>query len=367
MSGATSALTQFTTSHADQPWAEDGLEKLGRCPVCAETSRAILYDDLWDNTFFVAPGRWTMWQCSRCNSGYLDPRPGRETIARAYERYYTHASTSSAFVSGALTPLQKWRTALKNGYLNRRYGTEVASARPAGYRIGKTFSRLTRYVDFEFRFLPSSKATGEKPKLLDLGCGAGDFLVRARSAGWDAHGVDFDPVAVDHARSLGVNATVGGIDQVAGQGILYDAITMSHVIEHVHDPVQTIEAVFALLKPGGYFYIETPNLAAYGRQIHGRHWRGLEPPRHLVIFETETMRRVLKDTGFTKITLRRNASALVGLGDLSLRIAAGLDPYSKDGETGARPNKLMLLRSAVSRRRTEFMMFSCYKPSKAAS
>lgn len=353
-------MTQYTTNHADRPWPADGLETLGACPVCAGSARTALYRDLWDNAFFIAPGRWTMWQCARCRSAYLDPRPDRATIARAYERYYTHAS--SAFVPGALTTLQKVRTDLKNGYANKRYGTRAAGGKAAGYPLGRIFPRVTRHVDFEYRFLPRGTAGGEPRKLLDLGCGAGDFLVKAKSAGWDARGVDFDPAAVAYAQSMGVDAKVGGVEDVVADGVSYDAITLSHVIEHVHDPVDTIRTIYALLKPGGYFYIETPNLAAFGRQIYGRNWRGLEPPRHLVLFDTRTMSRVLRDTGFKLITLRKNDSALGGLGGLSARIAANLDPYSQDGQAAPRPSRSMLLRSRLSRTRAEFMMISCYKP-----
>jgi SAM-dependent methyltransferase len=137
-------------------------------------------------------------------------------------------------------------------------------------------------------------------KFLDVGCGSGDFLSIARSAGWDTYGVDFDGNAVDQARQQGHRVEKGSIDAVAGHD-KFDAITVSHVIEHVSDPLHLLQRCYALLKPGGYFWLETPNLSSSGSMKYGRHWRGLEPPRHLVLFNRKALIGLLEGAGFAEI------------------------------------------------------------------
>ena len=71
-------------------WPTEDLEDLGLCPVCGESERSLLYDNLRDKIFFSSPGVWKMWRCRGCGFGYLDPRPSVESIGRAYAHYYTH-------------------------------------------------------------------------------------------------------------------------------------------------------------------------------------------------------------------------------------------------------------------------------------
>lgn len=81
----------------------------------------------------------------------------------------------------------------------------------------------------------------------------------------------------------------------------YDVITLSHVIEHVHDPYNTLKNCYDLLSPGGLLFIDTPNIDARSHRRFKENWRGLEAPRHLVIFNWESIFGVLKRCGFERI------------------------------------------------------------------
>jgi hypothetical protein len=72
-----------------QEWPADGLEALTACPVCNHAGRNLLHDALVDSTFRSAAGRWTLWQCAGCGSGYQSPRPNLRTIHEAYLSYHT--------------------------------------------------------------------------------------------------------------------------------------------------------------------------------------------------------------------------------------------------------------------------------------
>lgn len=150
-------------------------------------------------------------------------------------------------------------------------------------------------MDREVRHLPAKQGG----RLLDVGCGDGAFVSYMTHLGWEAEGVDPDAAAIESGRAAGLNVTQGtlaAIDDAEHIGV-YDAITMSHVIEHVHHPVEELERVHRLLRPGGLLWVATPNLEALGHRRFGRDWLGLDPPRHLVLFTQASLDRLIRQAG----------------------------------------------------------------------
>jgi SAM-dependent methyltransferase len=275
---------------ADGEWPADGLETLGACPVCGCTEASAFYGDLDDRAFRTAPGTWTLVRCDGCRSAYLDPRPTRETIGLAYRSYYTHGGTTGAPSVGAL------RQGLANDYRRARWGYDEGHAIPGGRLIPRVAPARGALVDREIRHLPAIPGG----RLLDLGSGSGAFLVQMAALGWRAQGIDPDPAAVASAREAGLDVTQGTLDDLDldEQEGAFDAVTLSHVIEHLHDPAEDLRRVHRLLRPGGLIWIATPNLEALGLRRFGRDWLGLDPPRHLVLFTRGSLERLLRDTGF---------------------------------------------------------------------
>lgn len=347
---------------ADDPrhasWPAEGLEHVEKCPVCGSGERSLLHDQLWDNVFFAAPGKWSLWRCGGCGSAYLDPRPDRMTIGLAYSRYYTHAAAEAP---GAETAYQKLRVALANGYRNRRYGT---SRRPET-ALGNVLARLVRPlawpVDTAFRYLPRRDGS-PKGRVLDLGCGGGEWLQLAREAGWDVAGSDPDPLARARAAARGIEVR-DSIEAWEDQAETFDVVTMSHVIEHVHDPLATLRSAYRLLRPGGRLFVDTPNIDAIGHRIYGRDWRGLETPRHLVLFNRRSLRDALAQAGFSKICYRLRMSPFPGVSLHSRRIVAGADPYDEScfPAVPRKPRLTHYLRAQFARRRAEFLTLTAEK------
>jgi 2-polyprenyl-3-methyl-5-hydroxy-6-metoxy-1,4-benzoquinol methylase len=149
----------------------------------------------------------------------------------------------------------------------------------------------------------------EAARLLDVGCGNGDFLVEMATAGWRAEGLEPDERAVAQARARGLDVRHGGLEAGGYAAGSFDAVTLNHVLEHFHDPVAALRTCRELVRDDGVVWLATPNLASRGHRRYGRAWRGLEPPRHLVLFRPAPLVHALEQAGLRLLRFARPASA----------------------------------------------------------
>jgi 2-polyprenyl-3-methyl-5-hydroxy-6-metoxy-1,4-benzoquinol methylase len=139
---------------------------------------------------------------------------------------------------------------------------------------------------------------------LDIGCGNGHFLTILQRHGWTVTGVDTSPAAARAAEAQGVVVHTGDVFSLQTREQVFDYVHMSHVVEHLGDPVATLRHVLTLLRPGGSVYIETPNIAAWSAAKSGPYWYPLDTPRHLWLFAPKTLRQALTTAGFVIDNLR---------------------------------------------------------------
>lgn len=332
--------SMHTGASRDEPWTEpwpsEGLESVTQCPVCGQTGRLLLHSDLIDNAFRAAAGKWSLWKCATCGSAYLDPRPTPGTVHLAYASYYTHNEAAPKGEYAALSPLRKLRRRLVNGYTNWRYGTDAAPSSAFGVLVALAMPNLKSVIDRNYRHMPHLPKGGGR--LLDVGCGDGSFLRQALACGWDVVGLDPDPKAVATAARQGLTVHEGGIEYFAGKTELFDVITLNHVIEHVYEPVKVLEACHALLRAGGQLWLETPNIESFGHARFKRNWRGLETPRHLVLFNRRSLTQAFVDAGYPAPRDRSGPSPCPGMFKASFAMERGRSPY----EALAVPKALML-------------------------
>lgn len=103
-----------------------------------------------------------------------------------------------------------------------------------------------------------TKIINKKGRLLDFGCGIGNFVSFAVGNGWDAYGIDLSSRAIEYARKRNLNVRQGSIEKSGFQDDFFDVITMWDVIEHFDKPVSTTRSLCNKLKDGGLLVIETP-------------------------------------------------------------------------------------------------------------
>jgi SAM-dependent methyltransferase len=138
-----------------------------------------------------------------------------------------------------------------------------------------------------------------KGRLLDFGCGNGAYLRKMHELGWHVAGIDNSMRMVEHIRDeFGIAAYAGSLPHLELEPESFDVITMWHSLEHVNEPAAVLREARKLLTPGGKIYVATPNIDSLPFQWFGRHWFGLELPRHLTHFTPSSLLLMLQRCGF---------------------------------------------------------------------
>lgn len=142
-------------------------------------------------------------------------------------------------------------------------------------------------------------------RLLDFGCGAGQFLDIAHDRGFDPYGVDLSQASIEHARTKpsGANAYFGSpmeVPEIAAGG--FDVITMWSVLAHLPRPVEDITMLRGLLAPGGVLLIFTVNANSLLLRATLDSWNGFTE-NHLKMFSPQTLPLLLRKAGFEAVAL----------------------------------------------------------------
>lgn len=271
-----------------------------KCLLCGHAG-ATEYRGMRDR-LYSATGEWSLARCTNpaCRLLWLDPMPLTEDLHLAYETYFTHGTTVASTAAG---------------HVPSAFRTPFRSLRDLAMNLGG----IRRDVVTLAHLGLESDAPG---RVLELGAGDGERLRRLRARGWQVEGQDVDPDAdVFSLRHEGVAVHLGPLEGLALAPASYDAIVMSHVIEHVPDPLATLRTCAALLKPGGKVVAVTPNTASFGARRYGAAWMALEPPRHLHLFNAVNLAELARQAGYGRVAVRTTGAngAGVALGSRSIR------------------------------------------------
>ncbi|MGJ7029857.1 class I SAM-dependent methyltransferase [Niabella hirudinis] len=235
------------------------------CPVCGSTQirSVFLVKD-----YTVSGEVFPIEECGSCSLRFTQDVPDQESIGSYYksEDYISHSNTSKGLVSRMYQKVRT-RTMQQKAAMVARY---------TGKRAGR---------------------------LLDLGCGTGTFLNTMKNRGWEVAGLEPDADARAMAKTL-YNLDVAPsheIYQVAGEQ--FDAITLWHVLEHVHELHAYMEQLKRMLKPDGVLLIAVPNYTSRDAAIYEQYWAAYDVPRHLYHFSPEAMKTLTGQHGLRIIKL----------------------------------------------------------------
>jgi len=275
------------------------------CFICGSPNRIILYKNLHDR-WFGTLGQWTLKRCANCGLAYLDPRPTAESVGKTYANYYTHQTQLNAVQTNSLLRKKSLKVLFRCIY----------------HLLNIPVYRMQRKLDEMHlgRVLPG--------RLLDIGCGDGRFLKRMHDLGWTVQGVEVDPLSAKFAaETFGLSVHAGTVESAMFPDNYFDAVTMSHVIEHVYDPIALLSECRRILRPAGLLVVATPNIESMGHKYFGRMWRDLDPPRHLHLFSLKTMGIVLRRAGFIHSAINTSAAHadIISIGSMQIKKQAIYD------------------------------------------
>lgn len=230
------------------------MEEVYRCPVCCSQEAVFITDRGKD---FRGE---RICACTMCGTFFQSPRLEAQDLAD----YYLTDSFSLAY-RGASEPDE-------NALISRE---KVARYRIAVLERTATLRRASR--------------------LLEIGCGAGDFLLLAQRKGLDVYGMEPSTGYAKKAQDRGLNVDIGTFPHCRGPYNEYDRIVMFHVLEHLPEPRAVLGDIDRYLAPMGQVIIEVPDLS---RSFNAR-WseRYFQRP-HLVDYWLPSLRYLLATTGF---------------------------------------------------------------------
>lgn len=207
---------------------------------------------------------FSVWHCSACTLRFTQDIPVVSEIGKYYqaEAYVSHTDT-------------------KKGLINRLY-------------------HIVRNYTLQTKRRLVQKATGmPKGALLDVGAGTGAFAAAMQQAGWAITGLEPDDTARTNAK------TQHNLDLQSPDNLFtlpansYNAITMWHVLEHVHELHKYLDTYNRLLKSNGRLIIAVPNYTSYDAQVYQQYWAAYDVPRHLYHFSPQSMQQLAAQHGFT--------------------------------------------------------------------
>ncbi|MGB6130776.1 MAG: class I SAM-dependent methyltransferase [Acidobacteriaceae bacterium] len=207
-------------------------------------------------------------RCVACSHVMQQPQPGAEELRDAYSADYT-----------------PYRPGWKKG----------------GLRLWRVLRNVTTW-----RRIRRLRNCGRGSDLLEIGCGAGDFLRQAHRLGWNVKAAEYNPeLAALLRRELNFDVRDGELRSGLWPPASFDVVVMWSVLEHMPDPLHGLTLAAAYLRPGGILLIQIPTASGVrAGSIFGEHWVVLDFPRHLNFFSRSSLADLLSHAGLEPVLFR---------------------------------------------------------------
>ena len=269
-----------------------GWQKLDKCPLCESSNYGILYPEIIDRHYGIS-GEFIIAKCNNCSLVFLNPLPDDSILVNLYpEDFYAYQD---------LMPKKSLlKKVLRNVLL-----------------VGMD----TKDPKFD-----------NPGKILDIGCGSGQFLSKMKDKGWDCYGVEVSSDASEIGnKSADLNIFTGSLVDASFPSNHFEYIRSNHSFEHVYNPNETMSEIYRILKPGGKLFIGVPNIESLNAQIFGEYWWYLGAPVHTFNYSARTLTKMIEKHGLTVENVRCNSNYSGLLGSLQIYLNRTSHKLSTDG------------------------------------
>ena len=230
---------------------------MNSCPICTtEMKFKFVTKD-----YLVTGESFDIVECEACSIRTTTPFPDKKIIGNYYssDDYISHNDKVS-------------------GIFDSIYGLVRT------YQLNKKKKLIGKYFN---------KSNG---KILDIGCGAGDFLQYMKENHWNINGVDTSNKARKIANKK-LNIKVMDPKDWINNKEKYDVITCWHSLEHVHEPWVYLDKIKKSLTLDGFLIVALPNYQSTDAKIYKEFWAAYDTPRHLYHFTIKSMNKTIKPHG----------------------------------------------------------------------
>jgi 2-polyprenyl-3-methyl-5-hydroxy-6-metoxy-1,4-benzoquinol methylase len=177
-------------------------------------------------------------------------------------------------------------------------------------RLDAAGPRKVRKYDEFLAFIAPRRELGT---LLEIGCGQGLFLERAREHGWRVKGVEILPPLAARASERGLAVFAGTLEQAGFPAASFDTVVMREVIEHIVDPVSLLREVARVLRPGGVAALGTGNAGSWAARLRGARWAYYRFGGHMHIrfYSPRSAAALARAAGFAAVRCRTSGFAFL--------------------------------------------------------
>lgn len=237
-----------------------------QCPACKSID---IFPKLEAQDYTVSNEKFSIWHCANCSIRFTQDVADQNSIGRYYksDNYISHSDTKSGLVNSLYHSIRKFTLLLKRKLIQNQ--TQLKSG-----------------------------------TILDIGCGTGAFLNTMKEAGWKITGLEPDDRAIAKAKSLYQIQPQSSSELFNMSEQQFDAITMWHVLEHVHQLNEYFFQIRKILKDNGTLFIAVPNYTSFDAYFYKETWAAYDVPRHLYHFSPMSMELLVKRYGMKIKTIK---------------------------------------------------------------
>ncbi|MBN2669898.1 MAG: class I SAM-dependent methyltransferase [Bacteroidales bacterium] len=227
------------------------------CPYCfSEKSQTkYLTYDIFEQHFEIA-------KCEQCNAFFLTPNPSLEQLAKAYDESYYGGREDEEKFEGLFEKVLQW------------------------FRKQRA-SRLANQLKTD-------------SKILDIGCGNGQFLKFIyEQKEINIYGTEMPGSSAQRAKKIpNLNLHIGDLIDTKYPNQFFEAITLFHVFEHLTNPLAYLDEIDRIIAKDGILVMSFPNIDSWQSKFFKGKWLHLDPPRHLFFFEPKVFKTIMKTRGY---------------------------------------------------------------------
>jgi len=162
--------------------------------------------------------------------------------------------------------------------------------------------------------------------MLDIGCGAGHYLLEMKRRGWTVFGAELSRGAAEAGRRAGLDIRGGELTNSSFPPKMFDFVRSNHSFEHIPNPDEILQVIFNILKDNGKLFIGIPNFDGLWPALFGKFWWNFGLPVHTFNYTQKGITAILERNGFKvdRIVHNSDYSGLVGSRQIQVNAQKGV-------------------------------------------